>query len=76
MLRVNIDINGIPLYSMRAIRVVGDTDPDSLGTYETSFWDEDGEHATGELRHRYGDGAVRLAELLAQRVQENLPKRV
>lgn len=53
MLRVRIDINYRNLFDLAVVRIEGDTRPNSVNTYRL----DDGTF----IKHRYGDGAVKLA---------------
>lgn len=54
MLIVEIFVNNTLIGKETARRVLGNTEPDTLNTYELS----DGTL----IKHRYGDGAAKLAE--------------
>lgn len=62
MLRVRVDINGYSISEVRAVRVEGTADHDSVGTYEVSFAVGDEAVGIGKVRHRYGDGGLKLGE--------------
>ncbi len=62
MLRVRIDINWTNLLDTHAVRIKGGSDHDDLNTYQLP----DGQ----KFKHRYGDGAVKLAIKMLRRVSE------
>jgi len=62
MLRVQIHINFTSILDTRVVRIAGDAEPDSLNTYEMP----DGT----TFKHRYGDGAVKLAIKMLRRLKE------
>lgn len=72
MLRVKIDINSLPISEIYAVRIEGDTRPDSIGVYEVSFKNGDNVQKLGTVWHRYGDGALRLTEIISRHVSTNL----
>lgn len=54
MLRVEIWVNSRHIGTETAVRIIGSTNPDSINSYRLS--DE------CVIKHRYGDGAAKLAE--------------
>lgn len=65
MIRVTIDINGRVIHQAHAVRMKGDTNPDSINDYRTD-WGED-------FTHRYGDGAIQCAIEILKRL-DTLPR--
>ena len=66
MLVVRIYVNNQLIGSESAIRVKGDTNPDSVNTYML------GDQST--IRHRYGDGAAKLAEKMMKHLNKTKRK--
>lgn len=62
MLRVQIHINFTNLLDTHVVRVAGSSEPNSMNTYELP----NGKR----FKHRYGDGAVKLAIKMLQRHAE------
>lgn len=62
MLIVEIYVNDTLIGKETALRVEGSTDPHSVNTYELS----DGTR----IKHVYGNGAARLAELMMQHLSD------
>jgi hypothetical protein len=62
MLRVRIHVNFTPILDTNVVRVEGGSSPDDLNTYEMP----DGRR----FKHRYGDGAVKLAIEMLKRIEE------
>lgn len=61
MLTVEIYMNWTLIGRETAIRIKGDTKPDSINTYRLS----DGKI----IKHRYGDGAAKLAEKMMRNLK-------
>ena len=59
MLRVRISINWLDIVDTYVVRIKGGTRPDDINTYEF----KDGR----KFKHRYGDGAVKLAIKILRR---------
>lgn len=76
MLRIRIDLNDLPLSEIRAVRVDGDAHPDSIGVYEVSLMEGKKERDFGTVWHRYGDGAIRLTEIVSRHVANNLALKI
>lgn len=62
MLIVEIYVNATLIGKETARRIKGDTDPNSINTYELS----NGKR----IKHRYGDGAAKLAEKMMKNLQK------
>jgi hypothetical protein len=62
MLGVKVYINFTTLLNTSVVRIKGTTDPNSVNVYEML----DGR----KFRHRYGDGAVKLAIKILRRTKE------
>lgn len=62
MLRVIIKINFTDIVDTHVVRIAGDTGRNSLNTYRLP----DGR----TFKHRYGDGAVKLAQKILRRLKE------
>ena len=62
MLRVRISINFTDLLDTNVVRIKGGTHPNDINTYELP----DGR----TFKHRYGDGAVSLAQKILRRIKE------
>lgn len=62
MLRVQIHINFTSILDAHVVRVKGGTDPNGMNTYQFP----DGRR----FKHRYGDGAVKLAIKMLRRIKE------
>lgn len=61
MLRVQIHINAVSILDTYVVRIKGGTDPNDINTYEL----KDGR----TFKHRYGDGAEKLAIKILKRVK-------
>ncbi len=62
MIRVTLDINGYVISQFHAVRISGDTHPDTINEYRMD---------TGEIfEHRYGDGAAACAEKMCKIVKD------
>ncbi len=66
MLIVRLYVNGEQIGSESAIRVKGSTEPDSLNTYMLSD--------QSMIKHRYGDGAAKLAERMMRHLDKTKRK--
>ena len=55
-----IKINGFPVGRWYAQRVL--TSQFGRHTYRWEAWDSAGRHVTGDLKHQYEDGAIKLAQ--------------
>lgn len=75
MLRVRVDINGQILSEVQAVRVEGTADHESVGTYEVGFVFGDDVVDLGKVRHRYGDGGLKLGEQILRLAHEVLASR-
>lgn len=62
MLRVQIHINFMPILDTHVVRIKGGMEPDDINTYRMP----DGI----TFKHRYGDGAVKLAIKMLRRLKE------
>ncbi len=62
MLTVEISVNGYLIGKETALRIAGNAESKSRNTYRLS----DGT----EIKHRYGDGAARLAELMMRHLSK------
>lgn len=62
MLRVRISINWTDIVDTHVVRVEGGCKPDDINTYQF----QDGR----TFKHRYGDGAVKLAMKILRRIKE------
>ncbi len=62
MIRVRIGINFTTILDTHAVRVEGGSEPNDINTYEMP----DGL----KFKHRYGDGAVKLAIKMLERLKE------
>ena len=62
MLIVDIYVNSTHIGRETAVRIKGGTNPDDLNTYKLS----DGKI----LKHRYGDGAAKLAQKMMKNLQK------
>jgi hypothetical protein len=62
-LYIELNINGDPIGQVEITRQHDDngTALDAVNTYQWSYTRDGNTHATGEVQHRYGDGAVILA---------------
>lgn len=63
MLRVQVHINWWSLIDTHVVRIKGGSHPDDINTYRLP----DG----STFRHRYGDGAAKLAIKMLRRIKEN-----
>lgn len=63
MLVVEIYVNSTLIGKETAVRIKGDTHPDSINTYRLGSNDK-------TLKHRYGDGAAKLAEKMMKNLQK------
>jgi hypothetical protein len=61
MLIVKIYVNATPVREGYAVRIKGDTNPDSINTYQL--------HDGSIVKHRYGDGATKLAKKILKKVK-------
>ncbi len=64
MLVVEIYVNSQLIGKETAVRIKGNTKPDSVNTYQLS----DGT----KIKHVYGNGAARLAELMMQHLADRV----
>lgn len=55
MLRVRIDINTTNIVDLAVIRIAGGTKPSDINTYVPPY------NMGKQIKHRYGDGAIKLA---------------
>lgn len=62
MLRVQIFVNFTPLVDTHVVRITGGTAPNDLNTYQLLD--------RRKLKHRYGDGAIKLAMKILRRIKE------
>lgn len=62
MLRVRLHINFTPILDTHVVRIQGGCEPDDINTYEMI----DGR----KFKHRYGDGAIKLAIKMLRRLKE------
>lgn len=63
MLRVSIHANSTFISEEIAVRIKGDAKPDSINTY---LLDSNGK----KIKHRYGDGAAKLAQKMMKNLQK------
>lgn len=63
MLRVSIYANSTFISEEIAVRIKGDAKPDSINTY---LLDSNGK----KIKHRYGDGAAKLAQKMMKNLQK------
>lgn len=64
MLIVRLYVNQSHIGTVTARRIKGSTDPNSINTY---LIDE----GTKTIKHRYGDGAAKLAQKMLKHIKEN-----
>lgn len=63
MLIVRLYVNQTHIGTVSARRIKGNTDPDSVNTYLINEGDK-------TVKHRYGDGAAKLAQKMLKHIQE------
>lgn len=68
MLIVRMYVNAEHIGTVTARRIKGDMNPDSINTY---LIDE----GTTTIKHRYGDGAAKLAQKMLKHIKE-IPRHV
>lgn len=76
MLRVAININYLHICEIQAVRVRGEAELDSVGTYKISYLEKGVTKELGEVEHRYGDGAVKLAEIMTSYTSKKLDLKI
>lgn len=63
MLRVSIYVNSTFIGEEIAVRIKGDTNPNSINTYLLNSNNK-------KIKHRYGDGAAKLAEKMMKNLEK------